>query len=259
MGSGAGVSERVGDWMNKPAESRGRGGDYAGGGWGGGPCGGWRMVEKENPVGHRVRSERPEVQEFVLADVSEEALLAGCARGDAGAVASCVRTFAPLVLAIARQTLKDPLLIEDGVHEVFIELWRCAARFDPSKGSARTFVATIARRRLIDRGRYEQARVKGVTGLEGLAEAVRGGVEDGAQRLASREDAERAGRMIDAMGEPQRTAVRLSLGEGWSHQRISDHLRVPLGTVKSMLRSTVLGLRERLSEAPTTVGTGGGA
>lgn len=190
-----------------------------------------------------------------MAYVDEAAILSGCARGESDAVQAALRAYAPLVLAIARQTLRDPLIIEDAVHEVFIELWRSAGRFDPGKGSARTFVSTIARRRLIDRGRAEQVRVKGVVGLQAADDEARGhvgpgtaGGATGASRLASAEDAQRAARVIDGLGEPQRTAVRLSLGEGWSHQRISDHLGLPLGTVKSMLRSAVLALRAHLQE-----------
>lgn len=185
----------------------------------------------------------------------ESDMLRRSAMGDHAAVARCIQTFGPMVLAIARQTLADPLVIEDAVQDVFIEIWRSSGRFDPAKGSARTFVATIARRRLIDRGRHEQSRVKGVIGLD-AAERPQAG-PGSADRLASREDAARAARIIDAMDEPQRTAVKLSLGQGWSHQRISDHLHLPLGTVKSMLRRAVMTLRDALGGAPAPAAGGG--
>lgn len=185
---------------------------------------------------------------------SEGDILRRSAIGDQAAVAECIRVFAPMVLAIARQTLADPLVIEDAVQDVFIEIWRSSGRFDPQKGSARTFVATIARRRLIDRGRHEQSRIKGVVGLE-AAERPTGGPTS-ADRLASREDAQRAARLIEAMGEPQRTAVKLSMGQGWSHQRISDHLNIPLGTVKTMLRRAIMNLREALGGAKATTAGG---
>ncbi|MBU3729210.1 MAG: sigma-70 family RNA polymerase sigma factor [Phycisphaerales bacterium] len=66
--------------------------------------------------------------------------------------------FSGLVWSIARKLSADPSDAEDAVQEVFIDLWRSAHRFDPAKGTETTFVATIARRRLIDRGRRRQRR-----------------------------------------------------------------------------------------------------
>lgn len=197
--------------------------------------------------------------------LSDAEILIGSAAGDARAVVECIDRFGPLVLAMARQTLADPVFIDDAVQEVMVEIWKSSGRFDPSKGSARTFVATIAKRRLIDQGRMAQARIRGVITTDVIDPAAR---RDQGPTLASREEAARAADCIDAMNEPQREIVRLSLGEGWSHQRIADHLAMPLGTIKTILRRALGTLREALGGSaasqsgpalgPASVGGSGG-
>lgn len=182
---------------------------------------------------------------------SDEVILRAAARGDAQAVRAAIERFAPLVATLARRMLADPSLFEDAVQEVFIELWKAAPRFDPAAGAARTFVATIAKRRLIDRGRSEGSRVRAVAAAQAATPAQEAAGSDAV--LASREDAARATRLIEALPDPQREVVRLSLGRGWSHQRIADHLALPLGTVKTTLRRTIFSLREALA-APAASG-----
>lgn len=186
---------------------------------------------------------------------SDADILVAAGAGDERAVAECIDRFGPLVLSMARQTLADPVFIDDAVQEVFVEIWRSANRFDVTKGSAKTFVATIARRRLIDQGRMAQARIRGVVTTDAIDPADRR--EDG-PTLASSEEAARAASLINAMPEPQRDIVRLSLGEGWSHQRIADHFAMPLGTIKTILRRSLFSLREALgAPTPPTAGVGG--
>lgn len=182
--------------------------------------------------------------------LTDEDILMQAAVGGSPAVGACIDRFGPLVLALARRTLIDQALVEDAVQDVFIEIWKSAGRFDASRGSAKSFVATIAKRRLIDRGRMEQVRVRGVAPIDAADRA--GDDPGGAGPLATAEEAARAAELIERMSEPQRSAVKLSLGQGWSHQRIADHLSVPLGTVKTMLRRAVMGLREALS--PVSMG-----
>lgn len=196
--------------------------------------------------------------------LSDAEILIGSAAGDERAVVECIDRFGPLVLAMARQTLADPVFIDDAVQEVMVEIWKCSGRFDPAKGSARTFVATIAKRRLIDQGRMAQARIRGVITTDVIDPAAR---RDEGPTPASREEAARAADCINAMNEPQREIVRLSLGEGWSHQRIADHLAMPLGTIKTILRRALGTLRESLGGSvasprgpflgPAAVGSGG--
>ncbi len=148
---------------------------------------------------------------------------------------------------LARKLLANQSDAEDAVQEAFIEIWRAAPKFDPAVASARAFVAMIARRRIIDRGRIEQRRVRGVVSAEVLpiAAAAPSGaplIDDQARKLMG---------AIEQLRPEQQQAIRLSIGQGWSHQEIADRLGMPVGTVKTHLRRGLLRLRELIEGAPT--------
>ena len=86
----------------------------------------------------------------------KDPLLVRVASGDADAVKACIDRYGPLVWSITRKMFRDERFAEDCVQEIFIELWKSAGRFDPERGSESTFIATIARRRLIDLRRRSQ-------------------------------------------------------------------------------------------------------
>lgn len=161
---------------------------------------------------------------------------------------------------LARQILLNPAEHDDAVQEVFIEIWKCAHRFDPSIASARAFVAIIARRRLIDRGRSEQVRVRGVVGLEAAETRTAPPSAAAAAEVAAERVDEQALRVREAITElkPQeQEAVRLAFGLGWSHQRIAEYMQQPLGTVKTNIRRALIRLRDRVLPTSTDMMTGG--
>src|SRR5215813_5986353 len=86
----------------------------------------------------------------------ELALLARVASGDRGAVRDCIARYGGLVWSIARRF--EGADAEDAVQEIFLDLWKSAARFDPRIASESAFVAMITRRRLIDRRRTRRRR-----------------------------------------------------------------------------------------------------
>ena len=149
--------------------------------------------------------------------------------------------FSGLVWSIARKLSADPSDAEDAVQEVFIDLWRSAHRFDPERGTETTFVATIARRRLIDRGRRRQRRPE----VPGIDEQV-------ASPAATRDDTdvrERAAVVDRAMGSlrpEQRRVLQLAIHHGASHEQIATSTGMPLGTVKTHARRGLMRLRDIL-------------
>jgi len=85
------------------------------------------------------------------------ALLRRAGRGDQSAFGELYDELAPMVHGVVLKVVRDPAMSEEVTQEVFVELWRLAARFDGTKGSARSWAATLAHRRAIDRVRSEQA------------------------------------------------------------------------------------------------------
>jgi len=185
-------------------------------------------------------SPRPTVPDDLLPVMTS--VLQRVAAGDDRAVEECVERFGGLVWSLARRTLADAADAEDAVQEVFIELWKHAGRYDPDAGSEATFVATITRRRLIDRLR-KRGRRPDVAPLE---EAERLPSPEEVDRVEARDEARR---VVAAMGELKpdaQRALRLALEHGLTHREIAERTGMPLGTVKTHIRRGLLHLRESL-------------
>ncbi|HVF46923.1 MAG TPA: sigma-70 family RNA polymerase sigma factor, partial [Pyrinomonadaceae bacterium] len=88
-----------------------------------------------------------------------QSILQRVADGDRTAVQDCLNTYGGLVWSIARRLLRNSDEAEDAVQEIFVDIWKNAARFDESRSSETTYIAMIARRRLIDKIRYATRRL----------------------------------------------------------------------------------------------------
>jgi RNA polymerase sigma-70 factor (ECF subfamily) len=130
---------------------------------------------------------------------------------------------------------------EDAVQEIFMQLWKSAAVFDPARCSERGFVAMVARRRLIDRLRSQRSRREREVRLDPAT--FDPGV---ASSLQDEPDAQQAARLIAALPEDRRTVLLMFLADGCSHSEISARTGMPLGTVKSVVRRSLMLVREQL-------------
>jgi RNA polymerase sigma-70 factor (ECF subfamily) len=177
-------------------------------------------------------------------------LLHKVAQGDRQAVQTCLDRYGNLVWSLARRFTQSRSDAEDAVQEVFIDLWSSAGRFDEAKASETTFVAMIARRRLIDRLR----RVKREPTLEELsaAEVAASGAAD--EELETKSEAAHARRLLRALKPEQQTVIRLSVYHGFSHQSIADKLGIPLGTVKTHLRRGLARVRDAMRSSGVVSG-----
>jgi len=176
------------------------------------------------------------------AESLSESILLRVAQSDPAAVKECLDRYGGLVWSLARRFHRDPADAEDAVQEIFISLWQSAGRYDPRKASEATFIATIARRRLIDRLRSRGRRPD----LEGTDD---GRVEMQADPGASPEtflDVARVAEALEKLRPEQRRMVELSVARGLTHQQISAQTGVALGTVKSHVRRGLIRVREML-------------
>ena len=172
------------------------------------------------------------------------------AAGEPGAAQECLDTFGNLVWSVVRKMLGRSTDAEDTVQEVFIELWRHAGRFDPAKGNEVQFVATIARRRTVDRVRR---RSRGPA-LEPLHENMgddpaAGGLSEDASVAAERGDeVARAQAALAQLPAARQEVLRMALLGGQTHTEISASTGMPLGTVKTHVRRGLMRLRELLGD-----------
>lgn len=176
-----------------------------------------------------------------------ESVLTEIASGKHDAVGRCIQRYSGPLWRIARRFLPTDQDAEDALQEVFLELWKSADRYDPEAGSEMTFVMTIARRRLIDRGR----RLSRGTPTESLPAPE---IVPDVESTHPAETREEAQKVHDAMGQlraEQREVLQLSLLHGHSHQQVAERTGMPLGTVKSHARRGLMRVRELLSQSPS--------
>ena len=169
-----------------------------------------------------------------------DSVLVRVARGDQRALRECIDEFGNLVWSIARRLTRNRADAEDAVQEIFTDVWRSASRFDPTQGSEKVFVATIARRRLIDRLRRlnHQGATESTDEIESLSWA------DPGIHAETSAEAQTAARAVMQLRPEQRQVLELGLLQGLSHSEIAETLQMPLGTVKTMMRRGLIQVRQ---------------
>jgi RNA polymerase sigma-70 factor, ECF subfamily len=176
----------------------------------------------------------------------EKAILHRIATGDRTAVQECMKAYGGLVWSLARRSLRNPDDAEDVVQEVFLEIWKSAAKFDPARSSETTFIAMIARRRIIDRLRFDSRRIN-PDALDDMAAEPSDGSEG---KLQLSVEAREAAKALNTLRPEQRTVLQMAIVQGMSHQEISEATGMPLGTVKTHMRRGILQARMHLGLEP---------
>ena len=173
-----------------------------------------------------------------------EGLLGLVAGGDEPAFAELYRRVAPAVFGLVTKVVRDPAQAEEVTQEVFVELWRTAARFDPARGSARSWIMTCAHRRAVDRVRSAESAARR-DDLAGRRDQGRP-YDEVVEQVETGLERERVRRGLAALTDLQREAVVLAYYSGYTHREIAELLGVPSGTVKTRLRDGLLRLRDHL-------------
>ncbi|MER5384563.1 sigma-70 family RNA polymerase sigma factor [Streptomyces sp. NBC_00647] len=148
------------------------------------------------------------------------------------------------VFGLVRRVVRDPAQSEEVSQEVLLELWRSAARFDPGRGSALSWILTLAHRRAVDRVRSARAATEreqreGQRSHRPAFDQVAEEVEAGLEREWVR-------RCLDRLTALQRQSVTLAYYDGYTYREVAERLSLPLGTVKTRMRDGLTRLRECL-------------
>jgi RNA polymerase sigma-70 factor (ECF subfamily) len=169
------------------------------------------------------------------------------AANEEAAVAELYDRFGSLVFRMAYQSMPTRAEAEDAVQEVFVRLWKTAARYDDGRSALVTWVMLIARRHLVDKLRRNRARLK-ASSLDQPLAPVPSATETGSSRIDTDERMKILMKRIETLPELQRTVVTRAYLGGQTLRQIGEELNTPLGTIKSALSRALVRLRERTGE-----------
>ena len=181
-----------------------------------------------------------------LQDVSDSALVVGIGRWRQDALAESYRRHAGAVFALARRLLQDKATAEEVVQEVFLRLWNSPDKFDPERGSLRSYLLAQTHGRAVDLLRSETSRRRREE--RDVREAAEAGydIEHEVWDIAV---AERVKEAVSSLPEDERRAIELAYFGGHTYREVANILEAPEGTVKSRIRSGLRRLRVHLVEA----------
>jgi RNA polymerase sigma-70 factor (ECF subfamily) len=177
--------------------------------------------------------------------LADEDLMQLVREGDAAAFAVIYERHATAAFSLAYRMTGRRGAAEDVVQEAFISLWRSGGRYDPTRGSVRTWVLAVVHHRAIDalrRGiRHDRHRASD----EGIEERFEAKERTDAQ-VARREEATEVRAALATLPADQCQAIELAYFGGFSHSEIATMLETPIGTVKGRIRLGLEKLRGQL-------------
>jgi RNA polymerase sigma-70 factor (ECF subfamily) len=181
----------------------------------------------------------------VLYEMSDAAVVVAIGRYRQDALAEAYRRHAGAVFALARRVLGDDAAAEEVVQEVFLRLWNMPERFDPGRGSLRSFLLAQAHGRAVDQLRSETSRKRRE---ERDARSTAEAGYDLEREVWDMAVADRVKAAVDALPSDERRAIELAYFGGHTYREVAVTLGHPEGTVKSRIRSGLRRLRSGLGD-----------
>lgn len=180
--------------------------------------------------------------------VEESEWMTAISRGDAGAFERLYHRHSPQLYGICLKVLRQPADAQAVLSDVFMDVWKRADRFNPQRGSVRSYLVTLARSRAIDRLRSEGTRHTHERNHQALAAS--GQPTPATNPEATAIFGEHQQLVRQAMGSlsgPQRATLEMAYFRGLTHREIADELNIPLGTAKTHIRTALKKLRSTLA------------
>lgn len=176
--------------------------------------------------------------------------------GDEEAVRALYARFGRPVYTLGLRLLGSAEAAEELTQDVFLAAWRKGSRFDPSRGRLSTWLMTIAHNMAVDRLRHEHGSSRPpLVVVDRLPEEALAGEEE--DTLVDRETARR---VLAGLSVPERRLLMRAYFYGWTAREIAENDGIPLGTVKTRLRTALIKLRRIEAEhARATAATADGA
>jgi RNA polymerase sigma-70 factor, ECF subfamily len=189
-----------------------------------------------------IHAARPEAVPGPGGNQDLDRLLGLVARGDEAAFEAVYARLAGAAYGLIRRVVRDPAQSEEVTQEVLLEVWRSASRFDPARGSAATWVMTIAHRRAIDRVRSVTATVA----RDQMAAEPLPASDEVAEAVEASLDRERVRHCLDGLTELQRESITLAYYGGYSYPQVAVLLGATLSSIKTRVRDGLIRMRDCL-------------
>ena len=185
-------------------------------------------------------------------EMVDREMLAHAARGDQQAFAQLYDRLSGPLYSLAVKMLGDVNEAQDAVQDVFVQVWRRAASYDPAQSTVFSWAMLMTRSRIIDRLRARGRRLRVVTAStddnDSTPAAVdASAVQNTADTVGRNDEAMRVRIILDKLPADQRQAIELAFFSELTHHEIAAQLNQPLGTVKARIRRGLLKLRERVA------------
>ncbi|SDS47943.1 sigma-70 family RNA polymerase sigma factor [Brevibacterium picturae] len=198
-------------------------------------------VPRHGPPGGDLQS--PPGVTTTASDPSSDQLLR-IAAGDRSAFEEIFVAQSRILMAVILRIVRSQSLAEEVLQECFTEVWTRCSSFDPERGTGRAWLITLCRRRAIDCVRSVQAQqdrdfADGLRSSAGVGEQVE-------QTVIDKSESDRTVTALKILPEEQAHPIVMAFYQGLTHAQISEHLKVPLGTIKSRIRDGMKKLREEL-------------
>jgi RNA polymerase sigma-70 factor, ECF subfamily len=202
-----------------------------------------RIPSASVTIFNHVKSSRDALRMPTTSEPTDEALLVQAAAGDAQAFMVLYDRFAPRIFGLLIRIMRNRADAEDALQVVSLEIWRRAPMYNPALGSAASWILMIARARAID-----ALRASG----RALQEIDAGSMATDAHTSSDPPSSARSRQLTAAMQAlpvEQRAAIEFAFYRGLTRDQAATALGVPVGTVKTRIRSGVRALAESLSRA----------
>ena len=172
--------------------------------------------------------------ECVTFEISDEHLLVQLSTGNMEALAVLFRRYGRMVHGISRKILRNEAEADDFLQDLFLSVRTESVKFNPVRGSAKTWILQLAYRRAISRRRYLTSRhfytrIDPEDAATELADEEKGRFEDSIDGMLGRGSLQR---VFDSLSEDQRQTLQLHFVEGYSFDEIAGKLRQSRGNVK---------------------------
>lgn len=167
-------------------------------------------------------------------------LLQRCGEADGAAFRRLYEMQSPMLYSVALRITRRPALASDVVHDALLQVWRNAARFDPTRGNPRAWLLSLVRYRALDAVKRHGREVEGEVPERADTDP------DPLDRLMATSEGEALHRCLQQVGPDRRQLVVMAFVDGLTHVEVAARVGQPLGTVKSSIRRALQGLRSCL-------------